>query len=131
MSREGPAGRSAPRTASAVDAGRLAVLRELGPDGLLLNRMVEAFLDVAAAELVGIGCAVEGGDSDCVGQRAHRLRGAAANLGADGVAALCARLERSVAEGRIEGVEALLGALEAEFNDAAVELRDAVGVPVL
>jgi len=113
-----------------VDARRLAVLREMGPGGSLLRKMVDAFLDVAAVELAGMGCAVEGGDSECVRQRAHRLRGAAANLGADGVATLCARLERLAAEGQLEGGEALLGALEAELGVAGVALRDAVGAPV-
>ncbi|MGJ3189274.1 response regulator [Paenarthrobacter sp. FR1] len=83
--------------ADVLDAGRLQILRELGPaDGLgLLPEAVRAFRQDAEATLEVLRSALDAGQAPTVETAAHKLAGAAANIGAVGAAVLCKDLERS------------------------------------
>ncbi len=86
--------RAAPE-AAVLDANRLQILRSRGPaDGLgLLGKLGQVFLASVPAQLRAVEQAVSNGDAGALRQAAHQLKGAAANLGADSVARLCAELE--------------------------------------
>lgn len=81
----------------ALDPARLATLRELGPaDGQgLLPAAAEAFRQGIHPSLEAIRRAVDNGGGPALEQVAHKLKGAAANIGANRVAAVCGELERS------------------------------------
>jgi PAS domain S-box-containing protein len=89
--------RTTPREASrpAVDPARLATLRDLGPaDGRgLLPAAAEAFRRGVPSSVAALHQALDGGGGDALEQAAHKLKGAAANIGATGGAALCQELE--------------------------------------
>jgi PAS domain S-box-containing protein len=120
-----------PRTAPhggkspAVDPVRLATLRELGPqDGQgLLPAAAEAFRQGVPNSLAALQHALDSRHWDVLEQAAHKLRGAAASIGATGAAALCQELEQlgRQPDGR-PGTE-LLDRLGAELVrvDAALE----------
>jgi len=110
-----------------VDAGRLGVLRSLGSaDGqALLPHVVDAFLAAAPAEVGALRAAVDSGDSRRVQEVAHRLRGAASNVGANRVAAICADLE-AIAKGGSPADAAQLDRLEQELDRAARALGQAL-----
>ena len=79
-----------------LDLARLEILRELGPsDGLgLLPKAVKAFRQDSLGALETLRSALEAGQAAAVEAAAHKLAGAAANIGAAGASALCRELER-------------------------------------
>ncbi|WP_286179445.1 response regulator [Arthrobacter sp. ISL-95] len=87
----------APASNSVVlDPTRLEILRELGPaDGLgLLPEAVKVFRQDSQGASETLGKALETGQAAIVEAAAHKLAGAAANIGAVGAAGLCKELER-------------------------------------
>lgn len=79
-----------------LDADRLQILRELGPaDGLgLLPEAVRAFRQDSQTTMEALRTALGAGQASAVEAAAHKLAGAASNIGAAGAAALCKDLER-------------------------------------
>jgi HPt (histidine-containing phosphotransfer) domain-containing protein len=110
-----------------LNEDRLDVLRGLGPaDGRgLLPRLVESFVADAPAALAVLRTA--GGEgAAALSEEAHRLKGAAANLGANRLAAVCAELE---AAGRGDGtaeIGDLLDRLEIELTATCGALQETV-----
>jgi len=82
--------------ATVLDEDRLQILRDLGPaDGLgLLPDAVRAFREEAQRAQEKLRSALESGQANAVEAAAHKLAGAAANIGAMGAAALAKDLER-------------------------------------
>lgn len=106
-----------------IDPQTVAVLRNIGPsDGWgIFPAAANAFLGDVPVQLSALRTAVEHDDVRAVTEAAHRLRGAAAYLGANAVAVLCAELEAAQsAQG--DEVERLIGALDAELRRAAEAL---------
>ena len=88
---------AAPASNSVVlELERLQILRELGPaDGLgLLPEAVRAFRQDSQGALDTLRAALENGQAAELEAAAHKLTGAAANIGAVGAAGLCKELER-------------------------------------
>ena len=85
---------------TAIDSRRVTeILRMGGRAGpTILARLLESF----SAELPGamqcIQAAARDGERDTLAREAHRLKGAAANLGAQGIVQTCRALERSARE---------------------------------
>jgi two-component system sensor histidine kinase/response regulator len=98
-----------------LDEVVLAGLRELG-DAELLSELSTMFLDDASSRLAALREAVEEGDARAVERVAHTLKGAAGNMGAPRMAAICAELENVGASGDLERAAELLGRLEEEFG---------------
>ncbi|UVJ40431.1 response regulator [Arthrobacter sp. CJ23] len=111
----------------ALDPARLATLRELGPaDGQgLLPAAAEAFRQDIRPSLEAIRRAVENGGGQALEQAAHKLKGAAANIGANRAARVCGELENGSAStdpGLLTRLEAEL-ALVDEALDRALAVR--------
>lgn len=85
-----------PSNAVVLDEQRLQILRDLGPgDGLgLLPDAVKAFREDAQGAVEKLQAGLDGGQAAAVEEAAHKLAGAAANIGAVGAANLCRNLER-------------------------------------
>lgn len=72
-----------------------------GPDErALLVRLLRSFADQAPATAGTVIDLLDGGELRELRERAHALRGSAANIGATGLAALCAGIERDARAGR-------------------------------
>ena len=112
------------RRPPSVDPDRLAILRGLGPeDGLgLLPAAAEAFRKDVPARLAALRQAVDDGGGPALAQAAHALKGAAANIGATAVAALCGELEEMGRSGKHDGGPHLVSRLEAELVQVDAEL---------
>ena len=108
-----------------VDPARLEMLRGLGPaDGWgVLPAATAAFLGGVPADIAAIRVAVERGIG--LHDAAHKLKGAAANIGADGVAALCGELENASRED-LAVVPGTLADLEAELQLVSAALTELV-----
>lgn len=81
---------------------------------------MRAFLDTSAPQLAELRAAADAADRGTVRSVAHRLRGAAANVGADSLAASCASLE--TAAGSVTTMR-LLDSVEVELISACAELE--------
>lgn len=114
---------------SILDAERLSVLRGLGPDDGwgILPLVVDAFLQDCPTILAGMRHAAETGDIRRFGESAHQLKGAAANIGAVNVAALCSQAENT-ASGTAARDKELLDQLEVELGRATLLLRETLSV---
>jgi len=109
-----------------LDPARLATLRSLGPaDGRgLLPAAAQAFKGEILPSLEGIRAAAAHG-GDALGRAAHRLKGAAANIGATRAAGLCLQLEQVGPGSSGAGLETI-ELLEAELALVAEALDEAL-----
>nr|MDQ3317199.1 response regulator [Actinomycetota bacterium] len=98
-----------------LDPKVLAGLRELG-DAELLSELAEMFLDDASSRLAALRGVIEDGDAHAVERAAHTLKGSSGNMGATGMAAICAELEEAGASGDLARAPGLLERLEEEFG---------------
>ncbi|MGH8973023.1 MAG: PAS domain S-box protein [Acidimicrobiia bacterium] len=122
--------RRKPAPLELLNHDRLAVLRGLGPsDGRgLLPRLVDAFVAEAPAAMASLRAAAAAGGA-ALSQSAHRLKGAAANLGATRLAAVCGDLEtagRATGETGETDVGALLHRLESDLTATCAALAETV-----
>lgn len=74
-----------------IDQNRFAEIRNLL--GSRLNALVDTFDELGKKTVQHMRAALDQGDGTAVAKGAHRLKGGAANLGAAGLAGLCAELE--------------------------------------
>ncbi len=113
-----------------VDLTRLDTLRRLDPDGTarLLQAIVSAFLLDAPGRLAAVRGAAATGGGHPLEQAAHQLKGAAGNLGAHLVAALCEQLE-TAGRSNTDPDPDLLEQLQVELDRAGLALTGALPVP--
>jgi HPt (histidine-containing phosphotransfer) domain-containing protein len=108
-----------------IDPRALANLRDvLDGDPDLLKELIDLFLTDAPALLACLRDAIDRQDPVSLMQTAHSLKGSAANLGARGMAAVCASLERRGRLGSFNGADSACETLRKEFE----VVRDALGV---
>jgi HPt (histidine-containing phosphotransfer) domain-containing protein len=104
---------------------RLAEL--VGPDPdeeerELVGEIMASFIQRAPSALAAIEGAVQHGSAEDLHQRAHALKGSAANLGADSVAELCADIEAQGRAGTVDVAPAALDALRRELDSTCAAL---------
>ncbi len=97
---------------------RLAELGEPGcdEDDELLAGLLRSFRGRAPTTLHALREAALAQDATAVEQLAHTLKGAALNVGADGLGAICAQVEQCGRGAVLTGVDQALGAAEAELG---------------
>ncbi len=90
-----------PIPSAQLDAGALARLRELDPDGRhgVLMRVLTAFDTSLSRMMVQLAAAHEHGDADVVAAVVHTLKSSSASVGADELARVCVDVERRLREG--------------------------------
>lgn len=104
-----------------LDLSRLEVA--LGGDTSMIGDILEMYESTAAADLEGLKAAVSAGDVDTVTRKAHSLKGASANVGADRVAGVAADVERAGREGAVDRASVLLDALIEAFDQTVAASR--------
>ena len=98
----------------------LAVARVRGEIGdELYASLFEMLLTEAASGLAEMRSALAGGDARELGERAHRLRGGAASLGATAMAETARELQDASRGGELVGAGELLDRLELELEQRA------------
>jgi CheY-like chemotaxis protein len=110
--------------APAVD--RAALLERLGGDEELLRDVVRLFLADCPDRLAAIRAAIDRRDADRLRVEAHTLKGAAANLSANHVAAAARALEQIGAGKNLDAVEAAWRELSGAAERARVALQESV-----
>jgi CheY-like chemotaxis protein len=103
--------------APAINPSALNALRELQPPGGpdLVARLVELFLTESPMQLRALREAIARGDAETLRRVAHKLKGNADNFGAHEVRTLCARLEQLGRDGRTQGADEILEALQSAY----------------
>ena len=102
---------------------RSALLERLGGDEELLREVLEAFVADAPRRLEALARGLEEWDAESVRYHAHTLKGAAINLGAEGLAEVAAKLEKLAERRDLEEGEGALGELREVFE----AVREGVG----
>ena len=107
-----------------LDAASMAELRSLDPDGKaqLVKRVLVTYQASLAKLVDQLRDARAGGAWEQVGRVAHTLKSSSASIGALGLSALCADIERLIRGGDTAGAEPLIEQFHAEVQrvDAAV-----------
>ncbi|MDY6952521.1 MAG: response regulator, partial [Thermodesulfobacteriota bacterium] len=95
-----------------------ALERAMGDAGFL-EEMLQAFLSRIPEQVEELRAALKEGDGETLQQKAHTLKGSAANLSADTIAAIALNLEQMGREGNLQAGEQALG----ELHDNAASLE--------
>ena len=82
----------------------------------MLSELSEMFVADAKSRLAVLGEAMEKDDAPTVERAAHTLKGASGNMGAPGMASICAELEEAGGSGDLSRAPALIARLDAEFG---------------
>jgi CheY-like chemotaxis protein len=117
-----------------LDRAVLDALRALHEEGEpdLLTELIDLFLTDTPPHLAALRTALHGGDAVVAAREAHRLKGSSREMGLKQLAPLCAALEERARSSTLEGADALMRMLDAEFARARValeDLRDRVPIP--
>jgi HPt (histidine-containing phosphotransfer) domain-containing protein len=107
-----------------LDRTALAKLQEVvGGDPADVAELIESFLDEAPELLAAIRQSHAAGDVAALKRASHSLKSAAREFGATALTAACDRIEQRCREGRNDGIEAEVGAVDGLFEACAGELR--------
>ena len=96
-----------------LDLSRLEIA--LGGDASLIRDILEMYETTAAEDLASLEQAVAAGDPDATTRKAHSLKGASANVGAEQVADVASRIEQFGRSGDVAGASALRDELRRTF----------------
>lgn len=97
-----------------VDTDTLSMLKEVMEDDFQL--LVSTFLDDAQLRIPQLFEEFNAGDGDMLRQTAHSLKGSSSNLGAVRLSELCFQVEHRAKENQLDGLEAVLYQVKAEFD---------------
>ena len=113
-----------------LDGSVLAELREFAgdEDPNMVSRLVSLFLEEAHGHLRELSAAAHTEDSVRVARAAHQLHGSAGFVGAIGLKALSADIERSAEDGILAGLDRQLGRLYQALELIAPRLLALAGV---
>jgi len=100
---------------SVVDPTIRAELEMVGGADLL-NRLVDMFFDDSANLVRTIDSARASGDATSVAKAAHRLKGGAAAVGAQRVAAVAKDIELAAKSGQVGGLDGARASLDSEMT---------------
>jgi len=114
-----------PAYADRLDLARLAELRELDEpgEGSYVDRAIRNFLGYAEDDVATLGAAVEAGDAAQLRAVAHRLAGAALNLGAVSLGEGARAVEEYAVSGSLDEAGAALPALAEDLGLDLAALR--------
>ena len=114
-----------PSGATGVEAvifDREGFMKRIMGDEALAGRLMNGFLADMPVQIEKLKATIDAGDGLLAGQQAHRIKGAAANLGGVALQGVAFSMERAGKAGELETLRALLPDLRRRF----AELKDAL-----
>jgi histidine phosphotransfer protein HptB len=100
------------------------LLKELGEEWELLEEILVVFQESTASDLESLRGAIASGNSDQAIRWSHKIKGAAANINAEGVRKAACDIETAVRAGNTQEANVLLENLFQEFDTLTQLLRD-------
>jgi len=113
---------AAPAEPAAVVFDQAALLERLMNDQEMARLIVSTFLQDVPEQLKVLRSCLAAGDAPGVQLRAHTIKGASANLGAEALRAVALEMEMAAKAGNLAGAPAQLAKLEIQF----VRLQQAI-----
>jgi PAS domain S-box-containing protein len=108
-----------------LDPSQIALLRSLDDgDGALLTELISQYLAQTNEGRGELARVVQVGDHGAVERAAHALRGASANIGAAGLAALCETMEQRAKADQLDDAGELVERFDAEFERVSEALNE-------
>lgn len=105
----------------ALDRGALDALREIaGGDETFLDELFETYLNQAAMLLLQLHTALADGNAAALNRHAHTLKGASLNIGANGAALLCRKIEEEAGRGILDARDVTV--LEVELQKVRLDI---------
>lgn len=92
------------------------VLKILDGDVEVLREITGVFIDTCVGDMEALRQAITAGQSEQVQQEAHKLKGAAANIGAERVRALALEMEQTARQADWEGLRRVFDTLQGELE---------------
>lgn len=112
---------------------RIGEIRDpAGGDEEIIRTLLDSILRRVPESMGKMSDLVAGNDAEALATEAHTLKGAAANLGVDQVASVCAELVAEARAGRLDSCGALLERLDDAYRAAApviLRMRDSLPQP--
>ncbi len=105
-----------------------SALERCAGDREFLNEMLVEFLDIASQQLQQIADIIEEGNAEELAKKAHSLKGASANLGAEQVSAIALELEKAGKEGQLEGAKQLWEQLKEKVEQVEQYVKQTISV---
>ncbi|WP_066341006.1 response regulator [Azohydromonas lata] len=114
-----------PRPLSSINSKTIAMLRDMDEHGSmgLLSQLLASFEASTQDSRQRLGAALQVGNTKALRQLAHAMKSAAANLGADALAACYREIEQHAREERIESLRPLLESAHTEQQRALSALH--------
>ncbi|MBL0088485.1 MAG: response regulator [Ideonella sp.] len=110
---------------SLIDQRTVAELRAIDEPGRpsLLRSLMQDYLAETPGAISEIKRFADRREASLLAQRAHKLAGVSASLGASGINEVCVRIERHVAAGDLTGLAAMIDQLEMRFARTRAEMQ--------
>lgn len=100
--------------ASHFDTEALTMLEEIMEDEF--PELIQVFIDDSDPRISALLKAFEDQDFTSLREIAHSFKGASGNLSALPLADLCFKIEEKARDANLEGIDALIGAIDIEYN---------------
>jgi CheY-like chemotaxis protein/HPt (histidine-containing phosphotransfer) domain-containing protein len=111
-------------TAADIVFDRAGLLKRLGGNKRLAEKLVRGFLADIPSQLLSLRKHLDDGDATAARRQAHTLKGAAANLSAGSLRAAASDAEQAAMSGELNRLAELLPALEGEFERVKTTLAN-------
>ncbi len=113
-----------------LDPQAIDALRELNPDdnGEFVREIAGIFLDDTPQRIAELDSSLKSGDVTRFIRAAHSIKGSSANMGATFLKAAAERLEHHAKEHAMEGVDAMINDIKAEWNRAEAAIRELIKI---
>jgi len=113
-------------SSTAIDPTVFETLKEAVGDDFI-GELIETYLNDAPKLIAEIRRSLQEGGSETMRRAAHSLKSNSGNFGAARVVELAKDLEMAAKSGSLDSAPAMLERLEAEYRQAADELRQLAG----
>jgi signal transduction histidine kinase/DNA-binding response OmpR family regulator len=100
------------------------LLERLSGDNELLDEVIAVFIDDIPGQLEELEQALDDRDAELVRLKAHRIKGASANIGAQAVRETALEIEHASRDGQLDGTDAMFIKLEQELERLGSVLAD-------
>lgn len=107
-----------------IDIRTLQELREIGGEHDLVGELIALFLTDAPLRVLSMEQALGSRDCEQMERQAHTLKSSSANLGAEELSRLCARLELAARHADLQACSLIVPELRKVFEISARELEE-------